>query len=366
MPLNELRLSELRDLAVTLTALEDVGSQMQTAGLDPVFDLTPGRGVRITTTFVMPGLAGEGGVTLPTMAARIVAMQRPVADSLARPDDGLMDRIMDAFRDIAPGPVPAEPEPADPSRSDDADGPSPTLAASEDQADSDGGQATAAVNTPPVATHVSEGTVYVGDTSKAPTPGSASAMAAQSLAWAGAWTEEQDALLIDALAQARIDGTPKGDVFRAMAEKLGRTFKAVEQRGYRLTARVNAEEHRKRAEAPESEPDTPSADAAAAHADEMADAAVQAADDLTSHLAALTDKGGWSLQRDTDLMELSIAGWPAGDIALELGMQDAAIKPRFDTLTGLHEDEATGKKVRRWTREQVLDGLKALALRRAA
>lgn len=84
-------------------------------------------------------------------------------------------------------------------------------------------------------------------------------------------------------------------------------------------------------------------------------------DPVTAHLLALTNKGGWTLERDLELMELSVAGWQPNEIALQLQMQSSAIKPRFDTLTGLYQDEATGKKLRRFTREDVFAALSRLS-----
>jgi hypothetical protein len=196
-------------------------------------------------------------------------------------------------------------------------------------------------------------------------PGSASALAASTLQWAGAWTEEEDVNLIDVLASAQVAGTPKADALRDLGAKLGRTARAVEQRAYRIAGKIKAEVARRAMS--EAQTETPAAPGAAPGQRET-EIAVEAdrADDLTAHIRGMTDQGGWSLQRDTDLMELSIAGWPAGDIALEIDMPASAIRPRFDALTGLHDDEATGKKLRRWTREQVLEALEAMARARAA
>lgn len=88
------------------------------------------------------------------------------------------------------------------------------------------------------------------------------------------------------------------------------------------------------------------------------------ADEVTSHLMALPDKGvfggGWTVERDLELMELSIAGWQSNEIALQLQVQANLIRPRFDALTGLYED-ATGKKVRRFARDHVFAALSRLA-----
>jgi hypothetical protein len=87
--------------------------------------------------------------------------------------------------------------------------------------------------------------------------------------------------------------------------------------------------------------------------------ATGAADPLTVHLMALPEADGWTLSRDLDLMELAISGMGMMDIARELDVKGGTVQARFDILTGLYTDDA-GKKLRRFTREAVLDALQAL------
>lgn len=75
---------------------------------------------------------------------------------------------------------------------------------------------------------------------------------------------------------------------------------------------------------------------------------------------ALPEDGGWTLDRDATLMELSIAGWQPNEIALEVGMRADQIKVRFDALTGLYLD-ANRKPVRRFAREDVMAALNRLS-----
>lgn len=361
MTLDNLTLTELRDLATTLTTLDDVGAQLAAAGLDPVFDLTPGAKMRITTSARMPALRDDGDVVLTPLAAKIV-MQ-----AVAPEPPELADQLIDAFvptpsteaaSDRSADAAPVDKPPADP--------PVPV-----------GGEPESFVS---VSSTVSEAVVEpeVSDggqdaapaPSVAPIPGSASALAAKALT-VTPWTAEEDSRLIDLVMQGIVGlGLSKRHAIFAAARALGRPEQGAEFRcKTKLKDRVEASIAAARLKeeptpSPEAEAGAPGQGDAAVGGHSPAE--VQTLDGLMAHLAGMTDKGGWSLQRDTDLMELSIAGWPAGDIGLELQMQTSAIKPRFDALTGLHDDEATGKKVRRWTREQVLDGLKSLAKLRAA
>lgn len=267
------------------------------------------------------------------------------------------------------------------------------------EAESGGGQAPAAA-APPAATAATP--------EPAPIPGSASALAAT--AGKTLWTEEEDALLVAGVTEAVVRlGVTKDQAIKAMATTLGRPAPGTEFRANRkLKDRINAaiaagraakaEAEEMLAKSPATEPagtaqgdaavgaPTPAAvqdepdmepgqraaeiavHAAASIEGQLAEAPVKAwnkrehiADPVTAHLMGLTDKGGWTVDRDLELVELSIAGWQTNEIALQLQMQANAIKPRFDALTGLFEDPATGKKVRRFKREDVFAALQRLA-----
>jgi FixJ family two-component response regulator len=74
---------------------------------------------------------------------------------------------------------------------------------------------------------------------------------------------------------------------------------------------------------------------------------------------ALPTKDGWTLQRDHELMDLTLTGWMPNEIAMDLKVSTRDVQARFDLLTGLHEDVAS-KKQRRFTREAVHAALKSL------
>lgn len=223
---------------------------------------------------------------------------------------------------------------------------------------------------------------------------------------AAVWTPEEDARLVDLVASGMVRlGLGKTAAIRAAAAELGRPEQGTAFRcHHKLKDRI--ELHRAElqlqidleatpiadaipapTEPPEADPKTADGDAAvgghspAAVQDEAdavdLDAKSRAAaiahgnhpesfiaDPVTAHLMTLPDKGGWTLARDHELMELSIAGWQPNEIALQLQVQANQIKPRFDQLTGLYED-GTGKKVRRFNRDDVFAALTKLIQRGA-
>ena len=223
---------------------------------------------------------------------------------------------------------------------------------------SDGGASNGSGSRPPVATH-------------------------QEKFLPASWTEEEDhrlvALVVSGIvglgltktaainAAARELGRPEaGTAFRAHHKLKDRLVKAVAEA---VAAKVEAEAlltdqdqagdaavggHSPAAVQDEPDLDTKSRLAAIAHGNHPT------ASPITAHIMTLPDKGGWTLERDLELMDLSIQGWQPNEIALELKIQASQVRPRFDLLTGLVEDEATGKKTRRFKREDVLEALRSI------
>lgn len=87
-------------------------------------------------------------------------------------------------------------------------------------------------------------------------------------------------------------------------------------------------------------------------------------DGLLRHLRDVPRPAGtvWTLAADAHLMELACHDWSAGDIARELRVPPAAVKPRFDRLTGLDRDTRT----RAFGREAVRDALDRMVREGAA
>lgn len=351
-PLSDLSLDDLRGLNDRLTGLVTAGFRLEQGGLAPRFDLTPGMPIRITLGAVMPS------VDRPSFGDWIAA-QPQSTEAASQPADAQADAVADLRQ---PEPVDAPSTTgegvegaiisAEPSRS--AVSASPKVEAPEAPAESGGGPEVAA------------------PAPAAPVPGSASALAAAS-SLPAPWTAAEDKTLVDTIVALMIGGMARKPAATEASKLLpGRTADACIYRAHtKAKDTINAlvaeaailQAQTETPEIPEAVPPLSQGDAAA---EGHSSAAAQSTDPLLVHLCTLTDKGGWSLQRDLDLMELSNAGWPAADIAREIQMPDAAIKPRFDALTGLHDDEATGKKARRWSREEVLGALLVIAGKAAA
>ena len=408
MPLNDLSLEDLSALQKTVSVLVLMGRGLEESGLlAPRFDLTPGEAVTITTSFRMPAIESRkvkiewrqyepapiDEEELPTSIKAVLSendndlppaepgatfrLDEPPSTEAAPPEPALVPVEPPAATDAGGTPSAA------PGRPGEAASPPPEVADPGGVADSGGGQQVMAVATPPAATHER---AFSGVTP---------------------WTPEEDARLI-ALVVSGVTrlGLTKGSAIKSAAHELGRPergtiFRCHHKLKDRLNAAIGAAFADRDPPWDEPEP-TPipvgpalatttdgttasDGDAAAGghspaavqdddnpyglNVDKLrrARALLQQADairqheanDLTAHLMALPDKNGWTLQRDLELMELSIEGWQPQHIALQLGVQDNQIKPRFDALTGLHQDE-NGKKVRRFTREIVVEALTRL------
>jgi hypothetical protein len=341
MSLEDLSLDDLRRLSERLASIVSAGAQLESAGLEPRFDLTPAHPMRITLGAVMPP------ATRPDFPTWLMA--QPKSTEAAPPS--LVPEPVDAplVRGEAAEGAPIS---AEPSRSAEVAA-SPGAVTVEAQAES-GGRSEAA------------------PAPAAPVPGSASALAGQ---WqAPMWTAEEDERLI-ALVVAGVtkEGLTKAAAISEAAVELGRTNAAAK---FRCDTKLKDRLKAALAEAAllQAQTETPAIPEAAKvdlgqgepAVGGNSSAAVKPNDPLMAHLCGMTEKGGWSLARDLDLMELSCAGLSAADIAREIQMPDAAVKPRFDALTGLHDDEVTGKKARRWSREEVLGALLIMAGRVAA
>jgi hypothetical protein len=383
MPLNDLSLEDLTEISGHLVTLETAGRDLVDAGLAPRFDLTPGEAVTITTSFRMPAIESpkiktdwryfeaepeEDGLTLSLRAILDEASETPSTE--AAPPEPAPEPVEPPAAVQSAGGTPS----AAPSRSDDetpsppgvAEATPPPLAkaaSSEGAADSGGGQPVMAAATPSAASFRTASALAGGQ------PGSSFA--------SPAWTPEEEARLIDLVVSGvtRL-GLTKMAAIASAAQELGRGVEGVKSRCYnQLKSRLDAALAASQGHPPPPPEPTPSPEAAPTPADGDAavgghssepapapepGAAVQPiANDLTGHLMALPDKGGWTLARDRELMDLSIMGWQPNEIGLELQVQANLVKARFDALTGLYED-ANGKKVRRFTREAVFDALTRL------
>ena len=376
MPLNDLSLDELCCLSDAIQGLRSAGETLVSHGLTPRFYLNPGWSMGIWTDARMPVDVAEamaGPWSDPAFPSTEAAQPEPAPEPEETPpavegqaggtlsydqEDEIDER---AFSSAAP----SRPEGAIPA---------PTGA----EADSGGGQAVAAAEPP--AAQAAAGTHQRGFQA------------------GPSWTAEEDDRLIAILVNLVRLGETKKAAIAIAARDLGRPEAGTAFRcHHKLKPRIDAALTAAAMHQAQTEPAAPEIPASPALAvmaedgptasdgdaagevrslpaappieDERAEAApVKAwhkpehiADPVTAHLMALTDKGGWTVERDHELMELSIAGWHPNEIGLQLQMQANAIKPRFDALTGQYEDPETGKKVRRFTREDVYAALSRLA-----
>lgn len=168
--------------------------------------------------------------------------------------------------------------------------------------------------------------------------------------------------MIAAIATAQIAGTPKADVFRDVSIALGRSFKATEQRGYRLNGKVKAEIARRAMTQAQTEtPEIPAAattgpgqgDAAvgddtptavqhvsAAALDQAFDRRIDAMPDLHGEdlrvwqwIAAHRAKWPHTAGTDLDLAVGLGRGEKIGMIAVDLGIDVKKLQERWDCLT---------------------------------
>lgn len=386
MPLNDLSLEQLTKLADDLKSLAKVGQSL--APLNPIFDLTPGQPTRITLDPVMPDVAKSSPVQ-EFLANRGEYLARKQAERFIQPPS-----IEAAQPEPAPEPVDAPstagegvegaPISAEPSRSDDDPAPPPAgaeatppplveAASDEGKAESGGGSEVAA------------------PAPAAPVPGSASALAASAAKYAP-WTDDEDHRLVALVVSGVVGlGLTKTAAINAAAREMGRpetgtVWRCKNKLATRLdsaiaeavAAKADAEAlltpspEAARQDAPQPQADVqgesaepPVGDAPALVPEPGAGAPTHVANPILAHIMTLPTKGGWTLERDLELMELSIQGWQPNEIALQLQIQASLIRPRFDLLTGLYED-ANDKKVRRFRREDVFEALKSLTAGKAA
>ena len=155
----------------------------------------------------------------------------------------------------------------------------------------------------------------------------------------GLWSADEDAQAV----RLKRAGCTVGEI----ASALGRSNQAVSIRVY-TTLRGRLRE-------PTPEGLAPAHEGAAPLTGEDAvvtcPAALRPIDALASHLTGLPRANGWSIDRDIELLDLALLGWPEFEVALEVGVTSRDLKDRFDLLTNK----------RMFKRDAVLGGLRALA-----
>lgn len=187
------------------------------------------------------------------------------------------------------------------------------------------------------------------------------------------WTADEERRLVATIAEAMTQGAPKSVAMAAAARAFERTEKAIAVRVYR-NLRMQLVQALEALARPGLRPETAEVEqsgirakspAAPAAGEGQAALATPAATALDAYVAGLPTKDGWTPARDLEIMDLSVAGWQAPEIAMELQVSSADIKARFALLLGSFRD-GDDKEQKRFRRDEVLAALKIRAGKVAA
>lgn len=325
--LNFLKLAELNDLHRKLTALLNAGLSLERAGWPVRFDLTPGADIRLVFSMPMPACpeAPAMAQTDPTGA------QMPEDAAEAAPGD-LADTAGGKPSDIMPV-APIEVDPALAPEVLEMALPLP------------GGENDGAKLPPPP----EPAKTAAGGGHAVPPPGGETTTNRKALPWAKA----EDDLAIQMVAE--------GYSAAAIAAKLGRP---IEGTRFRLYTKLKTRAQKVKTPAALAEPVAPSSAprqfvpaapiaTTKSKPNSKPTPLPRDASPLDHHMAKISRKGGWTIEQDLDVMHLANLGWQVAEIALELQLDGAAVKDRFDLLTGFDK----GSKRRAFGRPSVLDWL---------
>lgn len=310
--LTEMSLQDMETLRSALETLRNAGGLLARNGMEPVFLMLPGLPVMIELPQLMKALPRDEADDAPLVEVAgpepVIVLPPDLATAPAAPvvcDDICKAPQAFAAADLAPAAAPA-PAPDAPSNNR---------------------------LTPPRAI-------------TAPQP----------------WMEAEIEAVVEAGALALVSGKTLYSAAEKVAIATGRTlaasYKRIKASRAQIEARAREIAERKAEPLPQPEPEAKPAPAAEVMADPqpepqpaMADAAAPL-DDLDRHLAYVAWMEGWTLRDDRDLLHFAIAGWPAHDVAAELGRPVQHIRPRMERLLD--------KAGRNWPREEVLARLDAM------
>lgn len=151
-----------------------------------------------------------------------------------------------------------------------------------------------------------------------------------------AWTDAEDARLVELMAlHVGHEGKTRTVAYMAVAEALGRTLAAVQFRVKSvLKSRVDAAIFEALpADGSEAAFEGPPAEQPAPSSATVAAVPSLPQTPLFRHLGTVP-RDSWTLKEDHELMDLTCAGWDMGSLSNEFGRPVAAIKQRFEQLTG--------------------------------
>jgi hypothetical protein len=364
MNLDNLKLNGLKYLAAMLRCVSEAGEILTRAGLDPTFDCTPGCDIVIHTGWTMPGLEADppepveenmfdSAVTLSPSTLKHID-GHPIEAWTGPSFDQDPDKYARAAGLVAQSPSPAAAEPEQPEPERDVSEASPEPA----------GEGTGAARE------------CAAPVTLDPAP------LAQ-----GVWSAEEDTLLIETcawqmfhaglslnaaaeIAAGVLQRPVQGTQFRAKAGLKGRIMARLAERkagnnvenmiaipaGPPVTDPVRTETVNEGPEDAKGAQALPQAASEPVVAGTGSPLNLHGLTELETHVSQVKRDKVWTLQRDRDLLHFAIAGWPDHEIALELSVPLAEIKPRFNVLT----------RARTFKRDYVLAALERMLSAQAA
>lgn len=350
MPLENMSLAEAIDFTSYLSTCVEAAKDLDALGYVPILDVTPGEPICITVTgHQVPDFAVHEDL-FAGAASQLARDPRASAADFA----ALHDRLMATKPELVtkpPSPLPPEPV------ADDAPPVARAVATGDDEPEPAGDvlpdpAEVAGVQAP--ATEDGGGRSAVNEAAPA-------VSIPLGVNQAPAWTVlEDDRLIAYTVAKMVVHGIGKLEAIRQAAAEIGRPFESAKTRLYSNRSVKDRFSHS--LAAAEAERDSYKAAVAGRAPEPKAAEPDLPKSALDVYLFGLPRGGrdGWDWLRDAELMRLSCQGFGIQDIAADLGMDSAAIKARFDLLTGNHKD-GDGKWHRRFTREDVLSAIEAQA-----
>lgn len=325
--LDALSLQELHDLCLHLRLLGAVGETLHDNGLTPIFGLVPGQCATIVLPMVMPPIC-QYPVAAVMDAASLPSALNQAADD-APPAAGVQTT---AGVDASEDPFPSEPDHMPTSSRED-------------------------VRTDSAAVPGAEAPVLPAD-------------CPQPVEKARAWTPDEDARLVQWVAEKMRAGSSKAAAICVVAADLDRPEQGTEYRlKNKLKDALAAALAATRIVVPkQTSPQVGDGSpvgggavigsAAQAPADATAPRLALVPDGLAAYLATLSRKH-FTLAQDEQLMDLATSGWGIPEIASEMQIDPRAVRDRWDLLTGLTRDD-DGKQRRRFKAEAVQKHLSML------
>lgn len=335
--LDDLTVDELNEMASAIVGLKEAGYLMQEQGFDARFSLVPGLPATMHQSYRMPHPGPmadlvpartaapewhEGQMPapradrpqgIPTWSPKTVdpAPQCPTAAQIDAAVTAACDKVLPRAAAMA------------------AEGPAKKLEVRP-------------VAAPPVAAPVPPKTEADSTAPGKPTP----------------WTEGEDAQLVDLVAHGIvIEGKTKGASICAAAATLNRP---VDGTGWRCNTKLKDRLASRIVDLRGPQPSAMAAAEVSAPADTAEvrpDALLLTAElsPIEKYLLDMPTKGGWTMEADLELLELSEIAWSIPEIATQMGKDGKAIADRFDLLTGFDRET----KARKWKRADLLVAARA-------